>query len=525
MAYKLAEEDKLCGVIYPTYEGFSPIPKATCDMLAPKCDTTEIVVKCKDNQSEEDKKPESQSGSASASASESSSESNSVSGSASESNSVSESTSESNSTSESQASTSESTSESTSTGSTSTSESNSQSESTSESTTSTSDSTSVSTSNSQSDSTSKSDSTSTSESTSTSDSKSDSTSTSTSDSTSVNSSTSTSNSTSESTTSISNSQSESTLVSTSESKSESISASGSTSLSNSTSTSTSVSNSLSTTEPPSESELASTSLSEISSEEFVAHSNEISTIEDSLIRVTSILNGMLNEEIYVRRGNPYKPMYLKETVLNALSRANSIYADKLYLSENLTVNDVHIDPKYKMDSEHEPNRVPLVFDITLPWGGRRTMVVPTFVRYLDEDIEKPEPDIYLEYNGEYVPELTKEKYDSILDNTKFIFGQAIFDGDTLISLRNTGGNELTKEDLTNFEEVANKTLEDKLNEGRPESSRYKVKSKLIQTHQVGDNVYNNKYVNIFILNLQITHPEGFVNNTDSVVTTAIVDTL
>lgn len=99
MAYKLAEEDKLCGVIYPTYEGFSPIPKATCEMLESKCEQT-IVVKCKDNQSEEDKKPESQSGSASASVSES--------------NSVSESTSESNSTSESQASTSESTSESTS---------------------------------------------------------------------------------------------------------------------------------------------------------------------------------------------------------------------------------------------------------------------------------------------------------------------------------------------------------------------------------------------------------------------------
>lgn len=119
MAYKLAEEDKLCGVIYPTYEGFSPIPKATCEMLESKCEQT-IVVKCKDNQSEEDKKPESQSGSVSASASES--------------NSVSESTSESNSTSESQASTSESTSESTSTGSTSTSESTTESTTTSEST-------------------------------------------------------------------------------------------------------------------------------------------------------------------------------------------------------------------------------------------------------------------------------------------------------------------------------------------------------------------------------------------------------
>lgn len=71
MAYKLAEEDKLCGVIYPTYEGFSPIPKATCEMLESKCEQT-IVVKCGES-SEEDKKPESQSGSASASTSESTS--------------------------------------------------------------------------------------------------------------------------------------------------------------------------------------------------------------------------------------------------------------------------------------------------------------------------------------------------------------------------------------------------------------------------------------------------------------------
>lgn len=131
MAYKLAEEDKICGVIYPTYEGFSPIPKATCEMLESKCEQT-IIVKCGES-SKEDKKPEPQSGSVSASVSESTS--------------VSESISESNSTSESQASTSESTSESTSV-----SESTSESTSTTESTT-TSESTSVSTSESASSST------------------------------------------------------------------------------------------------------------------------------------------------------------------------------------------------------------------------------------------------------------------------------------------------------------------------------------------------------------------------------------
>lgn len=433
MAYKLAEEDKLCGVIYPTYEGFSPIPKATCEMLESKCEQT-IIVKCKDNQSEEDKKPESQSGSASASASESTSVSNSVSESSSESTSVSESTSDSTSTS-------------------------------------------------------------------------------------------TSNSTSESATSVSNSQSESTLMSTSESKSESISASGSTSLSNSTSTSTSVSNSLSTTETPSEYELASTSLSEISSEEFVAHSNEISTIEYSLKRATEILNGMINEEIYVRRGNPYKPMYLKETVLNALSRVNSIYTNKLYLSENLTVNDVHIDPKYRMDSEHEPYQVPLVFDITLPWGGRRTMVVPTNVRYLDEDIDKPEPDRYIDgHTNEISADMPREDLTNTL-NLHYTFGQATFDGDTLIHVRNSSGGELTKEDFTKFEEYVSKESENILNKGISGTHKYHAKAELKQKSKEGAGVFTQKEVNIFTLHILVTQPSGSDYLIGEPVTTVIIDTL
>lgn len=58
MAYKLAEEDKLCGVIYPTYEGFSPIPKATCDMLKPQCNDIEIVLNCDKKKEEEKPTPE-----------------------------------------------------------------------------------------------------------------------------------------------------------------------------------------------------------------------------------------------------------------------------------------------------------------------------------------------------------------------------------------------------------------------------------------------------------------------------------
>lgn len=54
MAYKLAEEDKLCGIEYPTYEGFKSIPKATCDMLKPQCNDIEIMLNC-DKKKEEEK--------------------------------------------------------------------------------------------------------------------------------------------------------------------------------------------------------------------------------------------------------------------------------------------------------------------------------------------------------------------------------------------------------------------------------------------------------------------------------------
>lgn len=99
MAYKLAEEDKLCGIEYPTYEGFKPIPKATCDMLESKCDELDIEINCGGKKVE--KPSESQSASNSVSQSNSTSTSTSASNSTSESKSESTSTSESTSNSES----------------------------------------------------------------------------------------------------------------------------------------------------------------------------------------------------------------------------------------------------------------------------------------------------------------------------------------------------------------------------------------------------------------------------------------
>lgn len=47
MAYKLSKEDQLCGVVYNTYTGYKPIPKATCPANSGGCgDNIKVVLNC-----------------------------------------------------------------------------------------------------------------------------------------------------------------------------------------------------------------------------------------------------------------------------------------------------------------------------------------------------------------------------------------------------------------------------------------------------------------------------------------------
>ena len=178
-----------------------------------------------------------------------------------------------------------------------------------------------------------------------------------------------------------------------------------------------------------------------------------------------------------------------------------------------------------MDSEHEPDRVPLVFDITLPWGGRRTMVVPTFVRYMDEDIEKPEPDRYIDGHTEEIPaDMSRDDLTNTL-NLHYNFGQATFDGDTLIHVRNTSGGELTKEDFTKFEEYVSKESENILNKGISGTHKYHANVELRQDSKEGARVFTQKEFNIFSIHILVTQPSGHKYLIEEPVTTAIIDTL
>lgn len=533
MVYKLAEEDKLCGVIYPTYEGFSPIPKATCEMLESKCEQT-IIVKCKDNQSEEDKKPESQSGSVSASVSES--------------NSVSESTSESNSTSESQASTSESTSESTSTGSTSTSESTTQSESTSESTTSTSES------------------------------KSDSTSA---ESTSV------SESTTESTTT-----SESTSVSTSESASSNTENSNTpeepkptpepqpepvpTPVLTNEELDTIVSGKLSTNTTLGNYYVNQnntiTLIGDAPLEDIEAYKKEITDkvgdipeLKDYTVEVLvnkipgdNVGDKATGAPLYTKvvkitkpNGEVYQsePMSIGTTtetnidLLEALPRVEDKFSkiitkdgqvvevpevsnedkrafeDKIIndlkakLPEGTVVEAVLEGPKYEKGSEVLSGKTNYVLNVRTTLNGvvsEQTYNVPH-----TEEAPKEEP---------AVPDAPEEVLNGVL-NSEVSLGNGTIEGNVLTIL-NYNGETITESTIKQFAEKARKYYEDILNEGRPGSSKYKVEFTVTQHKHIGDSFSPTKLeTQIFTSHIKITKPNGDVIEKDKPVITLVIETL
>ena len=497
MAYKLAEEDKLCGVIYPTYEGFKPIPKATCEMLESKCEQT-IIVKCKDNQSEEDKKPESQSDSASASASESTS--------------VSESTSESNSTSESQASTSESTSESTST------------ESTTESTT-TSESTSVSTS----------------------------------ESTSASSSTENSNTPEE-------------PKPTPEPQPEPVP----TPVLTNEELDTIVSGKLSTNTTLGNYKVNQnntiTLIGEAPSEDIEAYKKEITDkvgdipeLKDYTVEVLvnkipgdNVGDKATGAPLYTKvvkitkpNGEVYQsePMSIGTTtetnidLLEALPRVEDKFSkvitkdgqvvevpevsnedkrafeDKIIndlkakLPEGTTVEAVLEGPKYEKGSEVISGKTNYVLNVRTTLNGvvsEQTYNVPH-----TEEAPQEEP---------AVPEAPEEVLNEVL-NSKILFGSGNMDGNVL-TLLNYNGETLTESIIKQVAEETRKYYEDKLNEGRPDSSKYKVEFTITQRKHIGDSLsLIDLETSIFTSHIKITKPNGDVIEKDKPVNTFVIETL
>ena len=484
MAYKLAEEDKLCGVIYPTYEGFSPIPKATCEMLESKCEQT-IIIKCKDNQSEEDKKPESQSGSASASASES-------------------------------ISVSESTSESTSTGSTSTSES------TTESTT-TSESTSVSTSESASSNT-------------------------------------------------ENSNTHEEPKPTPEPQPEPVP----TPVLTNEELDTIVSGKLSTNTTLGNYYVNQnntiTLIGDAPLEDIEAYKKEITDkvgdipeLKDYTVEVLvnkipgdNVGDKATGAPLYTKvvkitkpNGDVYQsePMSIGTTtemsidLLEALPRVEDKFSkvitkdgqvvevpevsnddkrafeDKIIndlkakLPEGTVVEAVLEGPKYEKGSEVLSGKTNYVLNVRTTLNGvvsEQTYNVPH-----TEEAPKEEPE---------TPDAPEEVLNEVL-NSKVAFGKGNIDGNVLTIL-NYNEETLTESTIKQFAETTRKDYEDRLNEGRPDSSKYKVEFTITQRKHIGDSISpTNLETQIFTSHIKITKPNGDVIEKDKPINTFVIETL
>ena len=123
------------------------------------------------------------------------------------------------------------------------------------------------------------------------------------------------------------------------------------------------------------------------------------------------------------------------------------------------------------------------------------------------------------------PEVSEEVLDKVL-NKEIYFGKATMDNNTITILNTLSGEPVTDSTIKSYEIERGKYLEDILNEGRPNNSKYKVELKLTQLKYVGaplDSI-NAKY-SIFSSHLKVTKPNGDVVEKDIPVYTFLIDTL
>ena len=99
------------------------------------------------------------------------------------------------------------------------------------------------------------------------------------------------------------------------------------------------------------------------------------------------------------------------------------------------------------------------------------------------------------------------------------------DGNVLTIL-NYNGETITESIIKQFAEETRKYYEDKLNEGRPDSSKYKVEFTITQRKHIGDSLSPiDLGTSIFTSHIKITKPNGDVIEKDKPVNTFVIETL
>lgn len=187
---------------------------------------------------------------------------------------------------------------------------------------------------------------------------------------------------------------------------------------------------------------------------------------------------------------------------------------KAKLPEGTTVEAVLEGPKYEKGSEVLSGKTNYVLNVRTTLNGvvsEQTYNVPHI-----EEAPQEEPE---------APEVSEEVLDKAL-NTEINFGSATIDNNTLIILNTLSGEPVTDSTIKSYEIKRGKELEDILNEGRPNNSKYKVELKITQLKYVGATLSSIKAEHsIFSSHLKVTKPNGDVIEKDIPVYTIIIDTL
>lgn len=318
-------------------------------------------------------------------------------------------------------------------------------------------------------------------------------------------------STSESTsTTTSTSQSSSESTSTSESTSQSVSSSESVSNSESTSVSTSLSTSESTSESVSES--SSTENSNTPEEPKPTPEPQPEPVpEIDLLEVLPKVEDKFSK-IITKDGQVVEVPEVSNEDKRAFE--DKIINDlKAKLPEGTTVEAVLEGPAYEKGSEVIGGKTNYNLKVRTTLNGKvseHTYKVPH-----TEEAPKEEPD---------VPEVSEEVFNKVL-NSEVKFGEGNIDGN-ILTILNYKGESITESTIKQFEETTRKEYEDRLNEGRPDSSKYKVEYKITQLRHIGDSLpLGNLDNSIFTSHIKITKPNGEVIEKDKPIITFIIETL
>ena len=186
---------------------------------------------------------------------------------------------------------------------------------------------------------------------------------------------------------------------------------------------------------------------------------------------------------------------------------------KAKLPEGTVVEAVLEGPKYEKGSEVLSGKTNYVLNVRTTLNGvvsEQTYNVPH-----TEEAPQEEP---------AVPDAPEEVLNEVL-NSKLAFGSGNMYGNVLTIL-NHRGETLTESTIKQFAEESRKFYEDRLNEGRPDSSKYKVEFTVTQRKHIGDSLsLTDLDTKIFTSHIKITKPNGDVIEKDKPITTFVIETL